>query len=240
MKKLSPVITAFILVLTGSCGKIKDLISPLPPCDCSFLNESLTDPSFQGDSDTLANYYKEQWKAYFLAKNQITESVFQEKIKEVKVQTLHYEGNSIFWVYYIYENGWVKTRKNDNFWVKISAKEGAIAIAYRNTPRERFLIGKEIPFDYIGTHISSIDFKAKLAFASCEEACKALRRKTGYRMLNPREVTFNYPGSGNGDTVPYMVAWGTISEKKNQCVMGKINLTTGQASAYENVCIIYN
>lgn len=120
MRRPFTILTALILALiTVSCGKIKDLLPPMPPCDCSFLNNSLLDLGFQGDTDTLANYYKKQWKTYFLKKNQITESVFQDRIKQVQVQMLHYQGSSTFWVYYIYENGWVKTRRNDNFMVKL-------------------------------------------------------------------------------------------------------------------------
>lgn len=234
-----------LLLLIGifSCHPQATQQADVPPrqseasCGCPFMSDQ---PAYTINQtpDSLTQYYLDVWKRAFIRRNNIDEVRFEALIKFVSGQLVTWREGVSFRVDYTYQLDWLRVRNYEQIRVKydpVTTKDYVITV-----PRGVYLAESQIPFrDPWDENVQPIQLGAKLAFASCEDACQALKTKTGFSVLKPDRVSFYVPGNLPripGD--PYLFSTGTIDSTANRCVGGQINLVTGEAKATENRCWI--
>jgi len=73
-----------------------------------------------------------------------------------------------------------------------------------------------------------------------KDAEKAFKSMTNIAM-NVTDVNLYVPGKvPHEDGNPYFIGRGIIDQANNKCIVGYMNLVTGQAKSWTDVCVIYN
>lgn len=229
-----------LLLLIGACGCQHQSAQPASvvlkdaPCACPFISNK-PDYTVNESPDSLTQYYLAVWKREFFRHNSIDEAQFTARIKYVSGTLVDWQQGVSLRVDYMYQLDWLSVRNVEQFRVKYDPETTKSYVI--TVPRGVYLTEDQIPFSQPWDDVAPIRIGAKLAFVSCEDACQALKSKTGFSVLQPGRVSFNAPGNlprTPGD--PYLFSAGTIDSTANRCVFGQINLVTGEAKAQENAC----
>lgn len=231
----------FLLIsLLGCHNEVKQDTAVVPKqseasCTCEFLTDK---PNYKVNQnpDSLTRYYLDIWKRNFLERNEIDESQFSARIKYVSGELISWNDGVSLRVDYLYQWDWVSIRNSESFRVKydpITTKNYAVYV-----PRGVYLLESELILKLPWADFQPLQFKGKLAFASCETACQALKTKTGFPMLKPNRLSLypppKLPITETGE--PYLFSSGTIDSTANECIFGRVNLITGEAQADKGPC----
>ena len=206
------------------------------PCACPFISDKPT-YTINQTPDSLTQYYLAIWKREFIRHNGIDEARFDATIHYVSGALLSNQEGVSLRVDYTYQLNWLSVPANEQFRVKYdpeTTQSYAITV-----PRGVYLTESQILFRQPWDDVQPIYVGTKLAFASCEDACQTLKRKTGFSVLQPNSVSFYVPGNIPripGD--PYLFSAGTVDSTANRCVSGQINLVTGETQATQGPCWI--
>jgi hypothetical protein len=88
---------------------------------------------------------------------------------------------------------------------------------------------------------SEMSIKFDLKYKNFEEAVDALRKITGTEKVFPDRIDFYVPGKiPREDGNPYFIFRSIIDGDKNDCLVGHMNLVSGEVESWYDVCIIYN
>ncbi|MVM41831.1 hypothetical protein GO730_36065 [Spirosoma sp. HMF3257] len=230
-----------LFFLIGICSCQHQSTDPAPlvlkdaPCDCPFLSDQPTYTVNQSP-DSLTRYYLAIWKRKFIQRNGLDDTRFDAMIKYVSPTLFNWQSGVSFRVDFIYQLDWLRIRHHEQFMVYYDP--ATTKAFYTDVPRGVYLTEAQIPARGLFDDYQPIQIGAKLAFASCEAACQALKTKTGFPVLKPNQVSFypsmQLPALPTGE--PYLFSAGTLDSTTNRCVEGRINLVTGEAKAIEGVC----
>ncbi|MVM30549.1 hypothetical protein GO755_10940 [Spirosoma sp. HMF4905] len=233
---------AFVFLI-GVCGCQRQATQPAPivlkdaPCDCPFITGQPT-YTINQTPDSLTQYYLAIWKRKFMQRNGIDDARFEATIKYVSGSLQTWLQGVSFRVDFMYQLDWLSIRHSEQFQVYYDP-EATKAYAI-DVPRGIYLAEAQIPSRGLWDNYQPLQIGAKLAFASCADACQALKIKTKFPVLKPGEVLFypslQLPALPAGE--PYLFSGGTIDSTANRCVFGRINLVTGEAQATEEPCWI--
>lgn len=210
---------------------------PEPSCACEFLTDK---PGYDinQNPDSLTRYYLDIWKRNFMQRNEIDETQFAARINYVTGTLFNWQQGVSLRVEYIYHIDWVNIRNSESIQVNydpVTTKDYAITV-----PRGVYLTESQLILRLPWADFQPLQFKGKLAFSSCENACQALKTKTGFPMLKPNGLSLypppKLPVTETGE--PYLFGGGTVDSTANECVFGRINLLTGEAKADKGPCWI--
>lgn len=185
------------------------------------------------------DYFK-IWKSILMRNSNMSEAYFANHITKYVITSSEWDGGISFRVNYIMHIDWIDIKCHDAFLVKMNSAYHAYQ--YLNIPRDIFFNQNQIESN-ISSKVDSISFYnliENLKFKDCNELNKAIKKSSGYNEAKTDYATYYVPGNvprENGD--PYVIIKGTINDKDNECITGKINLNTGVCNVRKSVCRVF-
>jgi len=186
------------------------------------------------DSDSLCFRYYKIWKDLVKDRNFLSEEYFQTHIFPTEAGTgpRGKSGDVDFVIWYKVKIDWAEMACYNQFVIKIGEAGTYLT--------EKELVPILIKGAYGSSILKMIPLE-KLKYSSQEEAVKALQEIANCDRLKFRAASLYVPGRiPRVDGYPYLLGWGEIDESENKCIVGYINLVTGEGQAHETVCVIYN
>ncbi len=136
---------------------------------------------------------------------------------------------------------WAAIENSDNFIVFIASS--AEAHSDYTGPRDTYLPESEISVvldtGIFNSSISPIISIDELAYEDANDALQDLRNVADTCSMEFYELSYWIPGSiPRMDGYPYLFGRGVIDQDSNQCIKGRVNLSTMEAEFHYNECVI--
>jgi|ERR1035437_6618422 hypothetical protein len=215
----------------------------LPACEMQkqlrtvSCNKGLADSYPTGticNMDTCATY-QSIWKALFMEKNHLTESYFNSHIELSSSSINAWNDGRSFNICYKIKLGWAEAYNCDQFMIKID-KSNQFYPAI-NIPRDTYLSKDQIQLEVNGNAFSSYITKLSNVespkFNSLDNALNTLIAKAKVNTLCPRIILVD---NTTGNLV--LEADAQYDNEVNSCILGRIDLITGETTVREVPCMI--
>jgi hypothetical protein len=241
MKKTFSV--CLLLIIFFSCSKTDDNKPGISKVDLSYCMpiDPIGCSGTLCQSDTCQTYFA-IWKEQFLTRNQMSQDYFNNHITPCKTQLFSWVDGISFEISYKVEIDWAETVLSDKFAIWLSKTTLGLYPSL-DVPRNILLSADQINVLYIiqafSSSINSVSSVNQLKYTSFREAMSALIKESKVDTLCTGNVFFQSPNftsppSGN----PYLEASGVLNWNENKCITSSLDLVTGKAQVFYNVCII--
>lgn len=184
--------------------------------------------------------YLEIWRKQFLKRNKMDRTYFDSHVSVTKYDVgCQWNDGLAMEVNYRVTYGWAAIDHKDEFVLLLYDQDAA----YRHLPIKRNHLFNEEEVSYAidqrvyFSSISPVKALDKLKFSSYEDALKVFRKKAGSEKLDNVRLSFSVPGNvprENG--YPFLLGRGLKDVKRNECVVGHMNLVTGETVMDEYPC----
>ena len=146
------------------------------------------------------------------------------------------DGNFLIW--YKVKIDWAEIPAYDQFIAKLRPGETLYGLTL---PKGVYLSEDEIEVlvnkNAFNSSIGIIKPIKKLKFSSKTQAIKTLQKIAKTDKIGFDRYTYYVPGKlPRTDGYPYLLGFGTIDYKKNECIRGYLNLVTGDGYAGKTAC----
>lgn len=185
-------------------------------------------------SDLCTNYFS-IWKELIMEKNELSQAYFDTHI-EISNSEIHSWADGVsFNVCYKFKIGWATAYNCDSFVVKINKDNDLYPSV--NLPRGTYLTKEDIKIavDHraFNSGIIKINNEENLQYSKMESALKNLIDYANVTQLCLTQITIN---EDNGNLV--MEAAAKYEDKENACIIGTVDLLTGEKNVYDGPCLI--
>jgi len=191
-------------------------------------------------SDAQRAYYLDYWKGELLQRDSMSIGYFNAHISGISGTTSRWNSGVMYRVSYQVTIDWAVIDYYDEFVIDLSSAESGYQ--YLNIPRDSFLqapeLQKMLDYSICGSVIGPVKSVNSLKYASYGLAVAALKDSANSVYFNQEWLTSAPYGSTSRDGFPYLRCSGTINSNQNKCIIGSINLATGQTSVETTPCLI--
>lgn len=197
------------------------------------------DPVNLCDTEECKEYYT-IWKELLLERNDMSEDYFSEHISPTDVIMDSYNSGKTFRIRYNFKLEWAEISTIDQFTYYVY--ESAAPYPTLQIPKEKNLTKQEInsAFDLRAwaSHMNVINPTEHLKYKNKRAAIQALRGNESCKFKDQNcELRADRPVEpANGNI--FLNGSCTINEAANECLMGRIDLVTGERTVNETYCWI--
>ena len=234
---------SIILLFLFSCSKTKEQNQDILKVDtshCTTLTNTTDCSGILCQSDTCQTYFA-IWKSQFVSKNQMSIAYFNNHITPCQSQLHNWTDGISFEISYKVKVDWAEAVLTDRFAIWLSNTTLGLYPSLslsRNSLLTTDQISSLFSIQAFNSSINTISSAGQLKYSSMNDAMKALIKASNVDTLCTGDVFFQNqnllaPPVGN----PCIEASGVLNWKENKCITSSLDLVTGEASVFYNVCI---
>lgn len=235
--------TSIILLFLFSCSKTKEQNQDVLKVDtshCSILLNMIDCSGLLCQSDTCSTYFA-IWKSQFLSKNQMSNDYFTSHITPCQSQLHNWVDGISFEISYKVKVDWAEVVLTDRFafWLSNTTLGLYPSLSLsRNSLLTNDQISSLFTIQAFSSSINTVSSAGKLKYSSLNDAMEALIKASNVDTLCTGDVFYQIPNRlappvGN----PCIEASGALNWNENKCITSSLDLVTGEASVFYNVCI---
>jgi hypothetical protein len=234
---------SIILLFLFSCSKTKEKNQDILKVDishCAALSNMFDCGGNLCQSDTCQTYFA-VWKSLFLSKNQMSNDFFTSHITPCQSQLNNWVDGISFEISYKIKVGWAEAALTDRFAIWLSKTTLGLYPSL-GLPRNSLLTNDQISslfsIQAFNSSINTVSSAGQLKYSSRNDAIKALIKASNVDTLCIGDIFYPYPNllaPPNGN--PCIEASGALNWDENKCITSSLDLVTGEASVFYNVCI---
>jgi hypothetical protein len=241
MKRILSV--SIILLFLFSCSKTKEPNQDILKVDTSHCPATLKTIDCTGllcQSDTCSTYFA-IWKSQFLTKNQMSNDYFTNHITPCQSKLVNWVDGISYEIYYKVKVDWAEVVLTDRFAIWLSNTTLGLYPTISLT-RNSLLTNDQIlslfSIQAFNSYLNTVSSPGKLKYSSLNDAMEALIKASKVDTLCTGDVFYQYPNLlappiGN----PCIEASGALNWNENKCITSLLDLVTGEASVFYNVCV---
>lgn len=241
MKRILSV--SIILLFLFSCSKTKEQNQDILKVDTSHCAPSANAINCSGilcQSDTCQTYFA-IWKSQFLSKNQMSSDYFSSHVTPCQSQLYNWVDGISFEISYKVKVDWAEAVLTDRFAIWLSKTTLGLYPSLslsRNSLLTNDQISSLFSIQAFNSSINTVSSASQLKYSSLNDAMKALIKASNVDTLCAGDVFYQNqnllaPPHGN----PCIEASGALNWNENKCITSSLDLLTGEASVFYNVCI---
>lgn len=190
-------------------------------------------------SQELRDLYLEVWETEFKSQNGIDDDWFEAHVSDVSATTYRSPIAEYFRVAFRVTIDWAVMDEIDQFPILFTEESGFVPDGV--TPDE-YLTREQVLVEFNSAYwhvIGPVSPLEHLEYDSCSQASQALQDSASSTDIMPRDLAFRVPGMPprqNGEL--FLLGFGTVNWELNQCIEGRVNLSTGEWEAWSTPCRI--
>lgn len=181
------------------------------------------------------------WKDLFIARNQLSESYFNDHVFPYSTVIDNWNDGRSFRVEYRIKIDWAEANLSDQFiiWIDPSTEGLYPSVpAPRSTDLSKEQINKLLDIFAFSSGIHKVTKTDHLKYSSRDEAIQVLQSASGVNDLGSGEVFYKSPDYNEDSGHPMLRVRVTVDKTENKCLNGVIDLVTGENEISNQPCAI--